>query len=91
MTFYCILLTGFVIFLLGFVCPLSVHLFKRSVKLPIFVTVPQPRGRVVVAMYNYQAREDTDVSFTKGDRMEVLDDRLNVVLFFHRYITVASF
>jgi SH3 domain. len=42
-------------------------------------------------MYNYQAREDTDVSFTKGDRMEVLDDRLNVVLFFHRYITVASF
>ncbi|PNF25896.1 Tyrosine-protein kinase Src64B [Cryptotermes secundus] len=35
---------------------------------------PQQRGRVVVAVYNYQAREDTDVSFTKGDRMEVLDD-----------------
>jgi len=35
---------------------------------------PQQRSRVVVAMYNYQAREVTDVSFTKGDRMEVLDD-----------------
>jgi tyrosine-protein kinase Src len=33
---------------------------------------------VVVAVYNYQAREDTDVSFSKGDRMEVLDDRLNI-------------
>jgi hypothetical protein len=52
----------------------------RSVKLSIFVAVPQQRGRVVVAMYNYQAREATDVSFTKGDRMEVLDDRLNIVL-----------
>lgn len=30
--------------------------------------------RVVVALYNYAAREDTDVSFVKGDRMEVLDD-----------------
>ncbi|XP_069674291.1 tyrosine-protein kinase Src64B isoform X1 [Periplaneta americana] len=36
---------------------------------------PSPqRGRVVVAVYSYQAREDTDVSFMKGDRMEVLDD-----------------
>jgi hypothetical protein len=42
-------------------------------------------------MYNYQAREDTDVSFTKGDRMEVLDDRLNIVLFFQRYVPVDSF
>ena len=30
--------------------------------------------RTVVALYNYNAREDTDVSFVKGDRMEVLDD-----------------
>lgn len=30
--------------------------------------------RLVVALYNYTAREETDVSFTKGDRMEVLDD-----------------
>jgi len=42
-------------------------------------------------MYNYQAREATDVSFTKGDRMEVLDDRLNIALFFHKYMTVVSF
>ena len=25
-------------------------------------------------MYNYEAREYTDVTFKKGDRMEVLDD-----------------
>lgn len=30
--------------------------------------------RIVVALYNYNAREETDVSFVKGDRMEVLDD-----------------
>lgn len=27
-----------------------------------------------MALYNYTARESTDVSFVKGDRMEVLDD-----------------
>uniref|UniRef100_A0A1B0DCD4 Uncharacterized protein n=1 Tax=Phlebotomus papatasi TaxID=29031 RepID=A0A1B0DCD4_PHLPP len=32
------------------------------------------KKRIVVALYNYTAREDTDVSFQKGDRMEVLDD-----------------
>lgn len=32
------------------------------------------KRRIVVALYNYTAREDTDVSFVKGDRMEVLDD-----------------
>lgn len=31
--------------------------------------------RIVVALYNYNAREDTDVSFVKGDRMEVVDDK----------------
>jgi hypothetical protein len=30
--------------------------------------------RIVIALYNYNAREETDVSFVKGDRMEVLDD-----------------
>ena len=34
----------------------------------------QLNRRIVVALYNYNAREDTDVSFVKGDRMEVLDD-----------------
>lgn len=33
-----------------------------------------PHRRIVVALYNYNAREETDVSFVKGDRMEVLDD-----------------
>lgn len=32
------------------------------------------KRRIVIALYNYTAREETDVSFVKGDRMEVLDD-----------------
>lgn len=35
------------------------------------------KNRVVVAVYNYQSREACDVSFVKGDRMEVLDDSEN--------------
>lgn len=35
------------------------------------------KRRVVVALYPYTAREETDVSFAKGDRMEVLDDTEN--------------
>lgn len=31
-------------------------------------------GRIVVAVYNYQSREMSDVSFVKGDRMELIDD-----------------
>lgn len=38
------------------------------------VGLPTSHRRIVVALYNYNAREDTDVSFVKGDRMEVLDD-----------------
>lgn len=38
------------------------------------VALGQPRPRIVVALYNYTAREHTDVSFIKGDRMEVIDD-----------------
>lgn len=34
-----------------------------------------PKRRIVVALYNYKAREHTDVSFRKGDRMEVIDDK----------------
>ncbi|XP_022901246.1 tyrosine-protein kinase Src64B [Onthophagus taurus] len=33
---------------------------------------PGPR-RIVVALYNYTARDATDVSFRKGDRMEILN------------------
>ncbi|RZC39013.1 tyrosine-protein kinase Src64B, partial [Asbolus verrucosus] len=41
------------------------------------------KGRIVVALYNYEARDSSDVSFKKGDRMEVIDDSegdwLNVI------------
>lgn len=41
----------------------------------IFTVLPgHNTRRIVVALYNYNAREETDVSFVKGDRMEVLDD-----------------
>ena len=37
----------------------------------------------MVALYNYEARDSSDVSFKKGDRMEVIDDSegdwLNVI------------
>lgn len=38
-------------------------------------TRPQiPRRKIVVGLYSYRARERTDLSFKKGDRMEVIDD-----------------
>lgn len=36
-----------------------------------------PRRKIVVATYNYRARQHDDVSFRKGDRMEVIDDSEN--------------
>ncbi|XP_056640398.1 tyrosine-protein kinase Src64B [Diorhabda carinulata] len=36
-------------------------------------TPTKPRS-IMVAMYNYEARDSQDVSFKKGDRMEVIDD-----------------
>ncbi|XP_028138509.1 tyrosine-protein kinase Src64B [Diabrotica virgifera virgifera] len=36
---------------------------------------PPTKARpIMVAMYNYEARDSQDVSFRKGDRMEVIDD-----------------
>uniref|UniRef100_A0A6M2DGM1 Tyrosine-protein kinase n=1 Tax=Xenopsylla cheopis TaxID=163159 RepID=A0A6M2DGM1_XENCH len=32
------------------------------------------KKRIVIGLYNYDAREQSDISFCKGDRMEVLDD-----------------
>lgn len=32
------------------------------------------KGKIVVALYNYEARDNNDVSFKKGDQMEVIDD-----------------
>ncbi|KAK9876796.1 hypothetical protein WA026_015034 [Henosepilachna vigintioctopunctata] len=33
-----------------------------------------PKGKIVVALYNYEARDTSDLSFKKGDRMEIIDD-----------------
>ena len=32
------------------------------------------KGRVVVALYNYQGSEFGDMTFSKGDQMEIVDD-----------------
>lgn len=32
-------------------------------------------SRMLIALYDYNAREISDMSFWKGDRMELLDDR----------------
>lgn len=40
----------------------------------LYTAHSQRANKIVVAMYNYTARESTDVSFVKGDQMEVLDD-----------------
>ena len=32
------------------------------------------RGQIVVALYTYQGSECGDMSFQKGDQMEILDD-----------------
>lgn len=41
------------------------------------------KTRIVVAVYDYKERDVSDVSFKKGDRMEVIDDSdgdwLNVI------------
>lgn len=41
-------------------------------------TQPQPgrtiRGQIVIALYTYQGSEHGDMSFQKGDKMEIIDD-----------------
>ena len=32
------------------------------------------KGRVVVALYTYQGSEFGDMTFSKGDQMEIVDD-----------------
>ncbi|CAH1959823.1 unnamed protein product [Acanthoscelides obtectus] len=41
---------------------------------PPVATQTTGNRRIVVAMYNYEARDSQDVSFKKGDRMEIIDD-----------------
>ncbi|XP_017773022.1 PREDICTED: tyrosine-protein kinase Src64B [Nicrophorus vespilloides] len=45
----------------------------RTRPTPTRTNVPRC-NKIVVALYNYMARDVSDVSFKKGDRMEVLDD-----------------
>lgn len=53
---------------------------QRSSHADIIRTRPTPtrpqltKGRIVIAVYSYNARDVTDVSFRKGDRMEVLEE-----------------
>lgn len=44
------------------------------IDVPLIALAGPLKRRIVVALYNYTAREETDVSFVKGDRMEVMDD-----------------
>lgn len=32
------------------------------------------RGQIVIALYTYQGSECGDMSFQKGDKMEIIDD-----------------
>ena len=41
---------------------------------PLSATNRNLKGRVVVALYTYQGSEFGDMSFNKGDQMEILDD-----------------
>lgn len=35
---------------------------------------PSIRGQTVIALYSYQGSEFGDMSFQKGDQMEIIDD-----------------
>jgi hypothetical protein len=35
---------------------------------------PSIRGQIVIALYSYQGSEFGDMSFQKGDQMEIVDD-----------------
>ena len=36
--------------------------------------MPSKKGSIVVALYNYQGSEHGDMTFVKGDIMEIVDD-----------------
>ena len=47
-------------------------LFAGSVMMPATRSI---RGQIVVALYTYQGSEFGDMTFKKGDMMEIVDDR----------------
>ena len=46
--------------------------FSGSVMMPATRSI---RGQIVVALYTYQGSEFGDMTFKKGDMMEIVDDR----------------
>ena len=62
-------------FFSSFVVPeleLMLDLFSGSVMMPATRSI---RGQIVVALYTYQGSEFGDMTFKKGDMMEIVDDR----------------
>ena len=51
---------------------LMLDLFSGSVMMPATRSI---RGQIVVALYTYQGSEFGDMTFKKGDMMEIVDDR----------------
>lgn len=52
-----------------------IHFFIHFIFISKIISVHSSlHGQIVVAVYNYQSREMSDVSFVKGDRMELIDD-----------------
>lgn len=47
--------------------------------------------RILIALYDYNARENSDMSFRKGDRMELLDDRQESMFRTHGNLTKILF
>ncbi|XP_068206741.1 tyrosine-protein kinase Src64B-like isoform X4 [Palaemon carinicauda] len=43
-------------------------------KEPVTPSTPSRGGRIVVAMYSFQGRSSGELSFEKGDRMEIIND-----------------
>lgn len=52
--------------------------FLKNISICLFFLTGAQGGvqkrRVVVALYDYKSRDESDLSFMKGDRMEVVDD-----------------
>ncbi|KAH7974899.1 hypothetical protein HPB49_021010 [Dermacentor silvarum] len=50
------------------------HLHHEGLPQRVTNIVGSAQGKVVVALYTYNARDDGDLSFRKGDRLQILND-----------------
>ncbi|XP_064082189.1 tyrosine-protein kinase SRK2-like isoform X6 [Macrobrachium nipponense] len=50
------------------------HIRMRKESEPVTPSTPSRGGRIVVAMYSFQGRSSGELSFEKGDRMEIIND-----------------